>query len=107
MEVTILVCVKLYVEQCPKAHEYIDYMTQVSYVSAIGSLMYAMVYTWPNIAHSLGVLSSYMSILGNEHWIYVKRVFKYLCGTTNYTIFYQGKHEIDRKVNAHDFVDSN
>jgi hypothetical protein len=33
----------------------------VPYASAVGSLMYAMVYTRPYIAHAMGVLSKYMS----------------------------------------------
>ena len=36
-------------------------MTLVPYASAIGSLMYAMVCTRPDIAHALGVVSRYMA----------------------------------------------
>ena len=50
-------------------------MSRVSYASAVGILMYAMVCTIPNIAHAMGVLSRYMSKLGKEHWTTVKRVF--------------------------------
>jgi hypothetical protein len=32
-------------------------MSCVPYASVVGSLMYAMVYTRPNIAHAVGVLS--------------------------------------------------
>ena len=38
----------------------------------------------------MGVSSKYMSKLGKEHWIVVKRVFKYLCGTIDHVIYYQG-----------------
>jgi hypothetical protein len=34
------------------------------------------------------------------------RVLKYLCGTTQYAICYQGKPNIDREVNVHGFVDT-
>jgi hypothetical protein len=61
-------------------------MFHVPYASVVGSLMYAMVYTRPNITRSIGVLSRYMSKIGKEHWTYVKRVLRYLCGTTNYGI---------------------
>ena len=44
--------------------------------------MYAMVYTKPNIAHAVGVLSRHMSKLEKEHWTTIKRVFKYLQGTS-------------------------
>jgi len=36
-------------------------MSKYPYVSAIGSLMYAMVCTRPDIAHAVGVISKYMN----------------------------------------------
>jgi hypothetical protein len=59
-------------------------MFQVLYASEIGSLMYAMVYTRLDIAHAVGFLSNYMSKLGKEHWITIKRVFRCLHQTTSY-----------------------
>jgi hypothetical protein len=53
--------------------------------------MYAMVCTILDIAHAVGVLSRYVSKPGKEHWIAIKRVFRYLCGTTNYAMCYQGR----------------
>jgi hypothetical protein len=55
---------------------------RVLYARAIGSLMYAMVYTKPDIAHAVEVLSRHMSKLEKEHWKTIKRVFKYLQGTS-------------------------
>ena len=83
-------------------------MSQVSYASAVGSLMNAMVCTRPYIAHAMGmgVLSKYMSKLGKEHWTVVKRAFRYLCGTTDYAIFYQGRPGPDRVINVHGFFDA-
>lgn len=46
---------KLSTEQCPKTEEEIEYMAHVTYASAIGSLMYAMVCTRPDISHAVGV----------------------------------------------------
>jgi len=37
------------------------YMSRVPYASAIGSLMYAMVCTRPDIAHAVGVVSRFLS----------------------------------------------
>ena len=68
--------------------------------------MYAMVCTRPNIAHVMGVLSRYMSKLGKEHWTIVKRVFRYLRGTTNYAICYQGIPIPKRVIDVHGFVDA-
>jgi hypothetical protein len=70
-------------------------MSYVSHASAVGILMYAMIYTIPDIAHAVGVLRKYMSKLGKEHWTTIKRVFKYLCGTYSYGLRYQGRIGLD------------
>ena len=63
---------KLSKEMCPKTHKEMEYMSKVPYASAVGSLMYAMVYTSLDIAHAVGVVSSYMNNPGKEHWMAVK-----------------------------------
>jgi hypothetical protein len=78
----------------------------VPYASVVGSLMYAMVCTRPDISHAVGVLSRYMSKPGKEHWTIVKRVFKYLCGTSDYAICYQGRPGPHREIDIHGFVDA-
>jgi hypothetical protein len=81
-------------------------MSHVPYASVVGSLMYAMVCTRPDIAHAVGVLSRYMSKPGKEHWETVKRVFRYLHGTTTYGLCYQGRPGLDRVLDIHGFVDA-
>jgi hypothetical protein len=81
-------------------------MSRVPYVSAVGSLMYAMVYTRLDIAHAVGVLSRYMSKPGKEHWTIVKRVFRYLRGTASYGLCYEGRTRLDKVVDIHGFVDA-
>jgi hypothetical protein len=80
-------------------------MSHVPYASAVGSLMYAMVCTRPEITHAVGFLSRYMSRLGKEHWTAVKRVFRYFRGTTSYGVCYQGRPGLDRGLDIHGFVD--
>ena len=53
VRVPILVGVTLYADQCPKTQEEEDYMSRVPYVSVVGSLMYAMVCTRPEISHAV------------------------------------------------------
>ena len=55
---------KLSKEMCPKTQEDMDYISKVPYASVVGSLMYAMVYARPDIAHTMGVVSRYMNNLG-------------------------------------------
>jgi hypothetical protein len=68
--------------------------------------MYAMVCTRLDIAHVVGVLSRYMSKPGKEHWTTVKRVFRYLRGTSSYGLCYQGRPGLDRVLDIHGFVDA-
>ena len=66
-------------------------MSRVPYESEVGSLMYEMVYTRPKISHAVGLFIRFMSKPGKEHWTIVKRVFRYLCGTSDYGLCYQGR----------------
>jgi hypothetical protein len=106
VNVPIPVGVKLSAEQCPKTQEEEEDMSRVPYASAVGSLMYAMVCTRPDIAHAVGVLSRFMSNPGKEHWTAVKRVFRYLRGTSNYGLCYQGRPGLERMLDIHGFVDA-
>jgi len=65
-------------------------MQQVSYASVVGSLMYEMVCTRPNIAHAVGTVSRFLSNPGRQHWNAVKWILRYLCGTTCLKICFGG-----------------
>ena len=106
VKVPIPIGVNLFADQCPKTQEEEEDMSHVLYASAIYSLMYAMVCTRLDIAHAVGFLSRYMSKLGKEHWTTVKRVFKYLRGTTSYELCYQGRPGLDRVLDIHGFIDA-
>eukprot|EP00253_Pinus_taeda_P006399 PITA_06399 len=106
VKVPIPVGVRLSVEKCPKTQEEEEDMSRVPYASAVGSLMYAMVCTRPNIAQVEGVLSRFMSKPGKEHWTTVKWVFRYLHGTSDYGLCYQGRLGLDRVLDIHGFVDA-
>eukprot|EP00253_Pinus_taeda_P020788 PITA_20788 len=105
VKVPIHVGVRLFAEHCPKTQEEEEDMSRVPYASAVGSLMYAMVCTRPNIAHAVGVLSRFMSKLGKEHWTTVKRIFRYLHGTNDYGLCYQGRLGLGRMLDIRGSVD--
>ncbi|MCO5600901.1 hypothetical protein L7F22_055018 [Adiantum nelumboides] len=58
-------------------------MAKVPYLLVVGSLMYAMVATRPDIAFAVRVVSCYMANLGKRHWDAVKHHLRYLKGTTS------------------------
>ncbi|XP_047320751.1 secreted RxLR effector protein 161-like [Impatiens glandulifera] len=65
-------------------------MSHVPYASAVGSLMYAMVCTRPDLAHAVSVDNRFMGDPGKEHWQAVKRIFRYLRGTSDIGLSYGG-----------------
>ena len=55
---------KLLVALSPQIEEEVEYMSHGPYASTIGSIMYAMVCTKPDITHVVSVVSRYMGNLG-------------------------------------------
>jgi hypothetical protein len=106
VKVPIPIGVTLFVDQCLKTQEEEEDMSHVPYESVVGSLMYSMVYTRPDIAHAVGVFSRCMSKPWNDHWTTVKRVFRYLHGTATYGLCYQGRPGLDKVMDIHSFVDA-
>nr|GEX09667.1 hypothetical protein [Tanacetum cinerariifolium] len=74
---------KLSSHECLKSEEDKEDMSRVPYSSAVGSLMYAMVCTRPDLAHVVSVVSRYMHNPGKMHWEAVKCILRYLKGTSN------------------------
>ena len=83
--------VKLSLDDCPKSDEQRAEMAKVPYSSAVGSLMYAMICTRPDIAFAVGVVSRYMSNPGKKHWEAVKGLMRYLKGTKDLGICFGGE----------------
>ena len=65
-------------------------VAQIEYVKIIGSLMYLMNCTRPDIAYAAGRLSRYTQSPNQDHWTDVRRVLKYLRGTINYGLCFSG-----------------
>ncbi|XP_073130816.1 uncharacterized protein [Henckelia pumila] len=70
--------VSLSKSMCPKNDEEIEMMTRVPYASAIGSVMYGMISTRPDVAFALSVTSRYQANPGPMHWKAMKDILKYL-----------------------------
>ena len=72
---------RLSAECCPQTEEDINRMSNIPYSSAVGSLMYAMVCTRPDLSHAVSVVSRYMHNPGKDHWEAVKWILRYVKGT--------------------------
>ncbi len=65
-------------------------MVKVPYQQVVGSLMYAMLCTWPDLAYPISMVSQHMANLNIEHWIIVKRIFRYLQSTLQFKLCFGG-----------------
>ena len=67
---------------------------QSEYQSAVGSLMYLAVSTRPDITYAVNTLARFVSNPQEKHWTALKRVLRYLRGTSQHGILYkQGSSE--------------
>ena len=80
--------------QCPSTQVERDRMSKIPYASAIGSIMYAMLCTRPDVLYALSVTSRYQSDPGESHWIAVKNILKYLRKTKDVFLVYGGEEEL-------------
>ncbi|KAK1602938.1 hypothetical protein QYE76_018078 [Lolium multiflorum] len=80
--------------QGPATAEERERMSQIPYASAVGSIMYAMLCTRPDIAHAVSLTSRYQSDPGMEHWTAVKNILKYLKRTKDMFLCYGGDQEL-------------
>uniref|UniRef100_A0AAV1TJ65 Reverse transcriptase Ty1/copia-type domain-containing protein n=1 Tax=Peronospora matthiolae TaxID=2874970 RepID=A0AAV1TJ65_9STRA len=62
---------------------------------AVGALMHLTTATRPDIAFAVGYVSRYMENPQEEHWVAVKRIFRYLQGTKTHGICYKPSARID------------
>jgi hypothetical protein len=73
-------------QDCPTPGLEGDHMKSILYAPVVGSLMYAMVMTRPDIAHVVGVVNRFMHNPSRPHWNVVKHIFTYLVNTQDYGI---------------------
>ncbi|GKB35118.1 hypothetical protein Tco_0880060 [Tanacetum coccineum] len=59
------------------------YMEKVPYANVVGSLMYAMICTRPDISHVVGMVSRFMHNPGKGHWQAVKWILRYIHNTVD------------------------
>lgn len=70
-----------------------EYENCIPYRQALGSLMFLANATRPDIAFIINYLSRFMSKYNEQHWRAIKNVLRYLKGTVDYGILYDGSIE--------------
>ena len=68
-------------------------MKVIPYASAIGSIMYAMLCTRPDVCVAISLAGRYQSNPGVDHWTAVKNILKYLKRTKDMFLVYGGGEE--------------
>ncbi|XP_042003806.1 secreted RxLR effector protein 161-like [Salvia splendens] len=81
---------QLCASQGPKSEEEQNEMKNIPYANIIGSVMYVMICTRPDLAHAVSITSRYMSNPGKAHWQALKWMLRYLRGSSDYGIMYKG-----------------
>ena len=66
-----------------KASEECELVDQVLYQSAVGSLLYLATRSRPDIAFAINNVARFCSEPTKQHLVAVKRIFRYLRGTTH------------------------
>ncbi|WZY89691.1 hypothetical protein YC2023_046426 [Brassica napus] len=74
-------------------------MERIPYSSAVGSLMYAMVGSRPDLAYAVGMVCRYMSKPGREHWLATKWIMRYVKGALRLNLTF--KKSKDFKVRGY------
>ena len=69
-------------------------MSVIPYASAIGSIMYAMLCTRPDVNLAVSLVGRYQSNPGMEHWTALKNILKYLKRTKDMFLVYGGDKEL-------------
>ncbi|XP_042051348.1 secreted RxLR effector protein 161-like [Salvia splendens] len=70
-------------------------MKLVPYSNVVGSLMYLMICTRPDIAHAISTTSRYMADYGRQHWSALKWTLRYLVGADKLGIVFNGEGGVE------------
>jgi hypothetical protein len=103
---------KFGMEECKPAATPVDQGTKLlpnegkpvektKYQALIGGLTYAVTGTRPDLAQALGLVNQFCSNPGVEHWTAAKRILRYIKGTIDYGITFDGNKETEVQLNGY------
>ena len=92
-------------EDCPTMESQRIEMQQYPYRKLVGELLYLACTTRPDLSHSVGVLSRFVENPGKKHWEACKRVLRYLAGTRDVGLTFNGNCEEGYHIDAYSDAD--
>ena len=84
--------------QATQTEEDWEYMGNVPYANTVGSLMYGMICSRPDLAHGVSVINRFMGNPGREHWEATKWIMRYLKWTEHFALLYDGSKQYEEAV---------
>ncbi|GJX33868.1 retrotransposon protein, putative, ty1-copia subclass [Tanacetum coccineum] len=81
--------------------EEVKRMQNVSYASAVGSIMYAVRCTRPDVAFEQNITSRFQQNPNEPHWTAVKNILKYLRNTKDMFLVYGGNPDAELRVDCY------
>ncbi|GJY98286.1 hypothetical protein Tco_0515196 [Tanacetum coccineum] len=84
--------------QTPKK---VNRMKNVPYASGVGSIMYAVRCTRPDVAFAQNMTSRFQQNPGEPHWTAVKNILKYLKNTKDMFLVYGGNPSTELRVECY------
>ncbi|GKC51355.1 retrotransposon protein, putative, ty1-copia subclass, partial [Tanacetum coccineum] len=76
-------------------------MQNVPYASAVGSIIYAVRCTRPDVVFAQNITSRFQQNLGECHWTIMKNILKYLRNTKDMFLVYDGNLEAELRVDCY------
>nr|GFA52589.1 retrotransposon protein, putative, Ty1-copia subclass [Tanacetum cinerariifolium] len=92
---------KLSKSQCASTPAEMKRMQNVPYASNVGSIMYAVRCTRPDVAFAQNITSRFQQNLGDIHWTTVKNILKYLWNTKDMFLVYEGDLKRELRVSCY------
>ena len=95
---------KLSTNMSPKTVDEREYMSHVLYASAVGSLMYVMVCTSPDLSQVASMVARYMYDPGKGYWEVVRCILRYIKGTVDVGLVFKKDDHVKQQCTG--YVDS-
>lgn len=73
-------------------------MELIPYANMVGSIMYSMVCTGPDLAYAMSRVSRYMATPGKDHYHALRWIMKYLRGSVNLSLVYMSTRLTEERL---------